>query len=66
VIGKCSPAAASTTTSPDWIAAIEHFIDGYNRRAQPVVWTNTGDQVLNKAIKKKDASETLDLVVSRN
>jgi hypothetical protein len=26
---------------PELIAAIEHFIDGYNERAQPFVWTKT-------------------------
>ncbi len=44
---------------PELIAAIDHFIDGYNERAQPFVWTRTADQVLTKAIKKKDTSETL-------
>jgi len=44
---------------PELIAAIEHFIDGYNQRAQPFVWTRTADQVLAKAIQKKDTSETL-------
>ena len=41
------------------IAAIEHFIEGYNDRAQPFVWTKTADQVLAKAIKQQDTSETL-------
>lgn len=44
---------------PELIAAIEHFIDGYNERAQPFIWTKTADQVLAKAIKKQDTSETL-------
>lgn len=26
---------------PQLIASIEHFIDGYNQRAQPFVWTKT-------------------------
>ena len=29
---------------PELIAAIEHFIDGYNDRAQPFVWTKTADR----------------------
>jgi transposase len=41
------------------IAAIEHFINGYNERAQPFVWTKTAEQVLTKAIKRQDTSETL-------
>jgi len=44
---------------PELISAIEHFIDGYNQRAQPFVWTKTADHVLKKTIKKKDTSETL-------
>jgi transposase len=31
------------------IAAIEHFIEGYNERARPFVWTKSADQVLAKA-----------------
>jgi transposase len=41
------------------IAAIEHFIDGYNERAVPFVWTRTPDQVLAKAIKQQDTSDAL-------
>ena len=44
---------------PELIAAIEHFIDGYNQRAQPFVWTKTADQILTKAIKQQPTSETL-------
>lgn len=44
---------------PELISAIEHFIDGYNERAEPFVWTKTADQVLTKAIKRQDTSETL-------
>jgi hypothetical protein len=41
------------------IAAIEHYIDGYNQRAQPFVWTKTADQVLTKATKQQATSGTL-------
>ena len=34
---------------PELIAAIEHFIEGYNQRAQPFVWTRIAQQVLAKA-----------------
>jgi transposase len=44
---------------PELIAAIEHFIDGYNDRAQPFVWTKTADQVLEKAVKRQDTSDAL-------
>jgi len=44
---------------PELIAAIEHYIDGYNQRAQPFIWTKTADQVLAKAVKRQATSETL-------
>ena len=44
---------------PELIAAIEHFIDGYNQRAQPFVWTKTPEQILAKAIKQQPTSGTL-------
>ena len=44
---------------PELISAIEHFIDGYNERAAPFIWTKTADQVLAKAVQKQDTSETL-------
>jgi len=44
---------------PELIDAIEHFIDGYNERAQPFVWTKTPEQILAKAIKQQSTSETL-------
>jgi hypothetical protein len=42
---------------PELIAAIEHYIDGYNDRAQPFVWIKTADQVLTKAIKHNPLQE---------
>jgi transposase len=42
---------------PELIAAIEHFIDGYNDRAQPFVWTKTAEQVLDNAVKRQDTSD---------
>jgi hypothetical protein len=33
----------------DLIAAIEAFIDGWNDRCHPFVWTKTADDVLKKA-----------------
>jgi hypothetical protein len=44
---------------PELIKAIEYYIDGYNDRAQPFVWTKTADQILEEAIKRQDTSETL-------
>jgi transposase len=44
---------------PELIAAIEHFIAGYNQRAQPFVWTKTAEDILTKAIKRQPTSGTL-------
>ena len=44
---------------PELIAAIEHYIAGYNQRAQPFVWTKTADAILAKAIKQQPTSGTL-------
>jgi transposase len=40
----------------DLIAAIENFIDGWNERCQPFVWTKTADDILAKAHRKKTSS----------
>ena len=37
------------TSVKDLIAAIETFIDGWNERCQPFIWTKTADQILAKA-----------------
>jgi len=44
---------------PELIAAIEHFIEHYNQRAQPLIWTKTADQILTKAVKQQPTSGTL-------
>jgi transposase len=44
---------------PELVAAIKYFIDGYNERAQPFIWTKTPEQVLAKAVEKQDTSGTL-------
>ncbi len=33
----------------DLIAAIKTFIDGWNERCEPFVWTKTADEILAKA-----------------
>jgi transposase len=40
------------TSVKDLIAAIETFIDAWNDRCQPFVWTKTADQILKKADRK--------------
>jgi transposase len=44
---------------PELIAAIEHFIQGNNQRAQPFVWTKTAEHVITKATKQQPNSGTL-------
>ncbi|MGZ6670005.1 MAG: IS630 family transposase, partial [Solirubrobacteraceae bacterium] len=44
---------------PELIATIDYYIDGYNQRAQPFVWTKTPEQILAKAIKQQPTSGTL-------
>jgi DDE superfamily endonuclease len=40
------------TSVKDLIAAIETFIDGWNDRCEPFVWTKTADDILTKAHRK--------------
>jgi transposase len=49
----CQAIRRGTFTSvKDLIAAIETFIDGWNDRCQPFVWTKTADEILTKAHRK--------------
>jgi transposase len=43
------------TSVKDLIAAIENFIDGWNERCHPFVWTKTADQILTKANRGKNS-----------
>jgi transposase len=40
----------------DLIAGIEAFIDGWNERCHPFVWTKTADQILTKAHRKQTSN----------
>jgi transposase len=40
---------ATFTSVPDLIGAIRAFIDAYNQRCEPFRWTQTADQILEKA-----------------
>ena len=44
---------------PELIAAIKLFIEGYNQRAQPFVWTRTPEQLLAKTTKQQPTSGAL-------
>ena len=37
----------------DLTRAIRAFIDGWNQRCHPFVWTKTADQILTKANRRK-------------
>jgi len=42
------------TSAKDLITAIENFIDGWNDRCTPFIWTKTADQILAKAHRKNN------------
>src|SRR6266576_92885 len=44
---------------PELTAAIEYFIENYNDRAQPFVWTKTAEHIIAKATKQQATSGTL-------
>jgi transposase len=46
------------TSVKDLIAAIETYIDGWNERCQPFIWTKTADQILAKTKPRKKTSNT--------
>ncbi|MGH3589001.1 MAG: IS630 family transposase [Pseudonocardia sp.] len=46
------------TSVTDLIAAIQTYIDGWNKRAHPFTWTKTADQILAKATPRKKTSNT--------
>ena len=45
------------TSVKDLIAAIEAFIDGWNDRCQPFVWTKTAEEIIPHAIRGNDTSK---------
>ena len=46
------------TSVKDLIGAIETFIDGWNERCEPFVWTKTADDIRTKARPRKQTSNT--------
>lgn len=46
------------TSVKDLIAAIEAFIDGWNERCEPFIWTKTADEILTKATSGQRSSFT--------
>ena len=45
------------TSVKDLIAAIGIFIDGWNERCQPFVWTKTAEQIIPRTTRGKDTSK---------
>jgi hypothetical protein len=48
----------SFTSVNDLITAIETFIDGWNERCEPFVWTKTADDIVAKSRSRKKTSDT--------
>ena len=46
------------TSVPDLIGAIETFIDGWNDRCEPFVWTKTADDLIGRAQPRQTTSNT--------
>jgi len=44
------------TSVKDLIGAIEIFIDGWNERCEPFVWTKTADQLIPHATRSRTTS----------
>jgi hypothetical protein len=46
------------TSVKDLVTAIETFIDGWNDRCEPFIWTRTADDILNRARTRPTTSNT--------
>jgi len=44
---------------PELIAAIDYFIEHYNDRAQPFIWTKSAEHIITKTTKRQATSGTL-------
>ena len=49
---------------PDLVTAIETYIDGWNDRAHPFIWTKTADEIIAKATNRKTNFKHATLVVA--
>jgi hypothetical protein len=45
------------TSVKDLVAAIGSFIDGWNDRCEPSVWTKAAEQIIPSATRSKDISK---------
>ena len=48
---------------PDLVAKIRAFINGWNQRKHPFIWTKTPDQILNRINRKRSNTTSHWLVV---
>jgi transposase len=56
IISRQAIRRGTFTSVKDLVAAIEAFIDGWNERCQPFVWTKTADEILTKAHRKQTSN----------
>ena len=56
IITRQANRRGSFTSVKDLVAAIETYIDGWNERCEPFVWTKTADEILDKAHRKKTSN----------
>jgi putative transposase len=48
---QCAIRRGSFISATDLVAKIENFVDAYNARSAPFVWTATSDAILGKICK---------------
>ena len=53
------------TSVKDLIAAIETFIDAWNERCQPFIWTKTADEIIPHATTSRSSDFNSATLVSR-
>jgi hypothetical protein len=45
--------------TPELIAALDFYIEGYNQGSQPFLWAKTADAILAKTVKQQPTSGRL-------
>jgi len=45
------------TSVKELVAAIRHFIDGWNQRCHPFIWTKTTEEILARAVRRQRTSD---------
>lgn len=52
IISRQAIRRGSFASVPDLVTAIRTFIDGWNERCHPFVWTKTADEILPRAVRQ--------------